>query len=126
MDTVRFEVPGEPVSKERPRVTRTGGTYTPKRTEVAEHKVGWWFKNAAHGWRVDPDADFHVTMRFYAKTRRRRDIDNMIKLVFDSLNKIAWKDDTQITRLVAEKHYDKERPRTEVEIVRVTQKRATP
>lgn len=33
------------------------------------------------------------------------DIDNMIKGVFDALNKIAWKDDAQVIRVVSAKHY---------------------
>lgn len=33
------------------------------------------------------------------------DIDNVVKLVADSLNGIMWHDDAQIVRLVAEKRY---------------------
>ena len=36
---VSFVVPGEPVGKGRPRFTRTGRAYTPKKTETAESIV---------------------------------------------------------------------------------------
>lgn len=33
------------------------------------------------------------------------DIDNMIKGIFDALNKIAWKDDAQVISVISQKHY---------------------
>ena len=43
------------------------------------------------------------------------DLDNIAKMILDSLNKIAYKDDNQIVRLVIEKFYSEE-PRVEIEI----------
>ena len=42
-----------------------------------------------------------------------KDIDNLQKLIFDSLNGIFWKDDKQICWVEAQKKYS-ERPRTEL------------
>ena len=36
---IYFEIPGEPVAKARPRVTKQGITYTPKKTENYENLV---------------------------------------------------------------------------------------
>ena len=36
---------------------------------------------------------------------KKPDIDNIVKVVLDSMNKFAFKDDTQITKLEVEKKY---------------------
>ena len=46
---------------------------------------------------------------------KKPDIDNLIKSVLDSLNGIAYKDDSQIVTVVAEKFYS-DVPRLELEI----------
>jgi Holliday junction resolvase RusA-like endonuclease len=38
----------------------------------------------------------------------RPDIDNLEKAVLDALNGVAWKDDTQVARVVKEKTYGTE------------------
>lgn len=116
---VRFTVPGEPRSKERPRHGKGGRTYTPKTTADAEAKVAWWFKNAAPDWLVDEENPFGVFARFVAGTRRRRDSDNMIKLVLDALNHVTWRDDFQVKEIVALIGYEKGNARTEVTIYKL-------
>lgn len=37
---------------------------------------------------------------------KKPDIDNIVKIILDALNKIAFKDDNQITKLDVEKKYD--------------------
>ena len=39
---------------------------------------------------------------------KRPDIDNVVKCIMDSLNKLAYKDDAQVVALVAEKCYGAE------------------
>lgn len=46
---------------------------------------------------------------------KKPDIDNILKSVFDGLNGIAFKDDTQIIRIQTEKFYSNE-PRIDIEI----------
>lgn len=46
---------------------------------------------------------------------KKPDIDNIAKCVLDALNKLAYRDDTQVVKLHMEKHYA-EIPRVEVEI----------
>lgn len=62
--------------------------------------------------------DIEVSVHLYFGTKRRCDIDNFNKILFDSLTGIVWTDDSQIIRSVTEKHYDKYNPRIEIEILR--------
>jgi len=39
---------------------------------------------------------------------KKPDIDNIVKIILDSMNKFAFKDDTQITKLSVEKKYGEE------------------
>jgi len=108
---VRFTVWGEPKSKQRPRVTKRG-TYTPKETMDAERRVRdiWRERNAEQF-----EHQVVVTIDFYNGNRRRRDLDNMAKLVLDALNGEAFADDVQVIELNVRKFYtDKHRARTEI------------
>lgn len=46
---------------------------------------------------------------------KKPDIDNIAKSILDALNKLAYRDDTQVVTLHMEKHYAED-PRVEVEI----------
>lgn len=110
---IRFTVPGEPRSKQRPRVTERG-TYTPKETIEAEKLVRNYYA-AAEG----PFFEYQVKVdiKFYNGNRRRRDLDNMAKLVLDALNKVAFADDYQVVELNLAKFFStKELARTEITI----------
>ena len=92
---VRFTIDGEPKSKQRARVTARG-TYTPTETREAEQRVrtAWEQTNA------DPfEYQVIVTIDFFNGNKRRRDLDNMAKLVLDALNKVAYADDYQVVGL---------------------------
>lgn len=118
----RFTIDGEPVSKSRARFTKRGSkmvAYTPEKTKAAEEAVAWAFKQAAPGWQPDSDSAFGVAALFFADTRQRRDVDNMIKLICDGLNKIAWADDSQVHEVSGRRGYDQPgNARTEVMIYR--------
>lgn len=58
-----------------------------------------------------------VNILYYFGTKRRMDIDNFNKILFDACNKRVWKDDVQITEMHVFKEYDKEDPRIELIIV---------
>ncbi len=106
---VRFEVWGEPRPKQRPRVTQRG-TFTPKETIEAEKRI-------RHCWRKLGQEPFAhqllVEIDFYNGNKRKRDLDNMAKLVLDALNHEAYDDDTQVVELNVRKFYTStERART--------------
>lgn len=114
----RFTVEGEPKSKARPRFSSRGGkvhAYTPQATKNAEQMVAWKFREAARGWEAPKDQTFGVAAKFFNGTRQRRDVDNMIKLVCDALNGVAWDDDNQVNEVSGRKVHDPNGdPRTEV------------
>lgn len=121
----RFTIEGEPVSKSRARFTKRGSktrTYTPEKTRQAEEKVAWLFRQAARGHKPDPDSTYGVMALFFAGTRQRRDVDNMLKLILDGLNKVAWADDDQVVEVSGRKSFENRAPkraRTEVVVYRV-------
>ncbi len=94
-------IPGEPVAKGRPRFTKNGGVYTPKKTLDAESDIGWALK--AECREVDAVSRFSVSLEFW--TKKRADIDNLAKLVLDAANGVIWADDSQVWALRALKVY---------------------
>jgi crossover junction endodeoxyribonuclease RusA len=99
MSEYRLVIPQRAVPKGRPRVT-TNGTYTPERTKAWEAKVGWEFVEL-HG---KPLIEGEVLMALtFSGARAAQDVDNLAKGVLDALNGIAYADDRQVTRLVADK-----------------------
>lgn len=116
----RFTVEGEPVSKARPRFTRTGRSFTPQATVDAEHNMAAAFRAAATDHEVVDDLTYGVTALFFHGTRQRRDVDNCLKLVLDGLNGQAWADDAQVTEVSGRKSLvHPSEARTEVVVYRV-------
>lgn len=119
-----FIVDGEPVSKARARFTNyrsPGRMYTPEKTLTAEKRMGYEFRRAGGVLNPDAEVTFGVSATFYNGTHQRRDVDNMLKLVLDGLNKVAWVDDNQVVEAGGRKRYtgDKSSAHTEVVIYRV-------
>ena len=117
-----FTIPGEPVPKGRPRFARRGSavmTYTPKKTAGAEDAVAGCFRRAAGSSIPDPAAAYGLTAVFCCGTRYRHDTDNLLKLLLDALNAVAWPDDDQVTEISARKYWgQREEARTEVTVYR--------
>jgi len=128
-----FTVPGEPVPQPRPRVSTRGGfarAYVPAKHPVHAYRdaVAAAARAAGagvHGEPVSVVIDF-VWERPKSHMRKsgvkpdapvlpRPDLDNTTKAVLDSLNGVAWEDDSQVQRLVVEKSYGPE-ARTTVRI----------
>jgi Holliday junction resolvase RusA-like endonuclease len=53
---------------------------------------------------------------FYFETKRRRDLDNQNKILFDALSGIVYDDDSQISELRLRREYDRARPRIEIQV----------
>lgn len=123
---IAFSVPGDPVSQPRPRVSTVGGfgrAYVPKSHAVHAYRRA--VAQAAQAAGCEPGSepvnvviDFvfarpksHLRksgLRADAPVLPRCDLDNMAKAVLDSLNGVAWVDDSQVSRLVIEKSYGSE------------------
>lgn len=121
-----FEMPGDIVGKARPRMnTRTGKTYTPTKTKDYEYLLRQWFVMNYPNFEtiegrvaVSIIAYFDIPKSTSKKRKmemlkvnisptKKPDIDNIVKIVLDAMNKFAFKDDTQVTRLEVEKIYSK-------------------
>jgi Holliday junction resolvase RusA-like endonuclease len=134
MIQIMFTVYGEPVAKGRPRFSTRGKfpvAYTPEKTKTYESEVGMMAKaamGASEALEGALEAFIYVTFAVpasYSKKRteaclsdlekhtKRPDLDNVIKLIFDGMNGIVFKDDSQITSIHATKVYG-EVPKVEV------------
>ena len=111
LDGVTVFVPHKPVPKGRPRMTRRGRVFTPKRTIDAETLVAEaWGDNKKFVGAVGvvmllgSDGTLITVFPHEAEPQKLRgDIDNYVKTIMDGLNGKAWDDDKQVTYLVAEK-----------------------
>ena len=113
---MQFTVYGPCVGKQRPRMTRTGHTYTPKATKDYESEVLMAFAMEENDLIFDnpvaADIQIFVTMpKAWSKKRkamnidkppidiRTPDLDNVAKSILDALNGVAYKDDKQVVSL---------------------------
>lgn len=130
-----FEVPGVPVGKARPRVTRNG-TYVPKRTKQYMDTI-----REAYGWRylfdgpvfMEVYAWFPMPKRMTKRDRKRieeldylythkPDGDNVLKAVKDALNGMAYADDAQVAYESILRKYAREGEAPRIEVVLYDQK----
>ena len=121
--SITIDVPGQPVAKGRPRFTRGGFAYTPAKTARYEQRVRAAALRVMDG---SPPLEGPIALRLmfnmevpksWPKKKRadafsgkvlpisRPDIDNICKCVIDGLNGVLFKDDSQITDLIASKRY---------------------
>lgn len=135
---VRFTVLGEPKGKGRPRFsTMTGSASTPKRTVNYETLVHMEYMSQCPGIQFPDDAMLDMRILAYysipkSASRKKKaamlagdirptkkpDMDNVVKIIADSLNQVAYRDDTQIVDCQCRKFYSNE-PRVEVIIRQV-------
>lgn len=119
-----FEVPGKIRGKARPKVnTYTLKAYTPQETKDYEQLIQQYFivkypKYIPIEGRVlvkicacfpipknTSKKNIDLMLENRISPTKKPDIDNVVKIVLDALNKIAFKDDNQITKLYVEKIY---------------------
>lgn len=118
------EVVSKIIGKERPRLNMiTGHVYTPNKTKEYETLIQQEFivkykKIEQIETRVLIEIIAHIKIPKNAKKGDREkmlldeispikkpDIDNIAKVVLDSLNKFIIKDDTQVSKIIIEKKY---------------------
>lgn len=110
---IQFTVPGDPVVKGRPRFTKYGKAYTPKATLDAEKAI----KKIVENQGITPfDEPVGMEVAFFCQTKRRTDGDNLMKLVLDACNEVAYTDDYLVeeVRYRVFRRAEGEEPRTEV------------
>lgn len=115
---VNFTVHGEPQGKARPRFTKTGRTYTPKKTADYEDSIRCAYPGHMMSGAVDVYIEaFFSVPKSYSKAKRSKclaneikptkkpDGDNIIKAVLDALNGTAYHDDSQVVYVAIAKYY---------------------
>lgn len=122
-EIIAFTIKAEAVGKARPRFTRFGHVYTPKKTADFERLVKADARRiigsrSAYG----RDIAIGLTLNFFfappkswsnAKQKRsygkpkttKCDLDNLVKSVLDAFNGVIYEDDANITDLTATKRY---------------------
>lgn len=75
-------------------------------------------RQAKKQWHSEPlKCPITVVIDTYHDNHRKNDWDNFHKLSMDALTGICYQDDSQIEQAIVTKHYDKENPRIEIEIL---------
>ena len=126
MKAYQFIVEGQPKGKGRPRFTTSGGyprTYTPLETRRYEERIRECFFEQVKEPIEKDKIDTLQIIAFYqvpaSESKKRKqlmidgklsptvkpDLDNVIKVVLDALNGIAYNDDKQLLNIYASKFY---------------------
>ena len=100
--TFNFKVYGKPRGKQRPRFTKSGHVYTPKETVNYEREIRTAFLTAG-GQPLNGEIKIELIAAFKRPPACKPDVDNILKIVMDALNKIAYDDDKQVVEVVAYK-----------------------
>lgn len=114
-------VKGDPVGKGRPRFTKQGRTYTPKKTKEYETRVRLaWIE--AGGPYLDGNIDVHINAYFkmpsgWSRKKmtemegkpcgKKPDADNILKSILDGLQGAAFEDDKQVTYCTVAKYWSR-------------------
>ena len=122
-------VEGKIKGKARPRMTKVGHTYTPQDTVNYENWVRLCYKQQSNkkleGSIQATIIAYFAVPKSYSKTKRldcvlnnlrptkKPDADNIAKIILDSLNGIAYDDDSQIVELTVIKNWTDEQERVE-------------
>ena len=128
---IKFKILGKPRGKQRPRMCVRFGkqvTYTPKQTSEYEKLVKasymavskMFFKKGVP-LEVSIFAFFSGKYSDSCWATKKPDSDNIIKIVLDGLNKVAYYDDSQVCKVNFEKKYA-DIPRVEVKIKSLEEK----
>ena len=134
---VRFVIPGPPKGKGRPRFSQVAGhakATTPKDTVLYENLVRTEYQRQCGEARFEDGSMLDLRVVAYypipsSKSKKQQrlmeagvirpttkpDNDNILKIIADSLNQIAYKDDAQVVDTQVRKFYSR-RPRVAVVI----------
>lgn len=128
---VKFIIDGKPQGKGRPRLSY-GRIKTPEQTVIYENYIKLLYRSQIKIYFEGPIKMiincFYPIAKSDSKKKKQAklngeirphnikpDADNVIKVICDALNTVAYKDDTQIVELVTTKHFG-DKPRVEVTI----------
>jgi Holliday junction resolvase RusA-like endonuclease len=91
---IAFTIAGKVAGKARPRPGRRAW-YVP--TQELQNDIGWQAKVAMKQAKLEPlIGNVAIDIEIISNSVARSDIDNVLKLLCDALNKIVYDDDRQI------------------------------
>lgn len=133
---IQFEVLGEPQGKQRPRFKNLNSkviTYTPSKTAQYENLVKASYRQVSDN-KFQKGTPLELTILAFfgvpksaSRVKHRQmvykeilptkkpDSDNIIKIICDALNGLAYEDDSQVCRVLFDKSYA-ETPKVKIEI----------
>jgi len=94
--------------------------YLTDKAQAFKGQVQHFAKQAGYAPTTDP---IRVDITMTCKNKHRRDLDGICKLILDSMNKVAYKDDSQIIELHAYKKFGKV-AQTEIKVYRLVDEKA--
>lgn len=119
-----FEVPGKVRGKGRPRFMRNGHTYTDKNTTAYEKLIqASYLKSTSYisqksvrismyvcfaPNKTDTKKNKVIKLKNSLWPSKKPDVDNVVKVVLDALNKVAYSDDTQVNEIHVIRHWCEE------------------
>ncbi|NFO71596.1 RusA family crossover junction endodeoxyribonuclease [Clostridium botulinum] len=128
---MKIVIDGKPMGKQRPRFnSKTGNTYTPDKTVNYENWVKLCYQQQCKGEKLTGKIAASI-MAYYPipkntskikknymllgieRPTKKPDVDNIAKVILDSLNSFAYDDDKQIVTCGISKWYGED-PRVEV------------
>ena len=143
---IELTILGEPFGKQRPRViTRGKGAsraFTPQKTVNYENYIKLLYRQKYKNFKFEDKVPLYVQITAFYKIppskpkyikglmfkgemlpTKKPDVDNIIKIILDSLNGLAYKDDAQIVARTCQKLYvnDDNEPRVEVKIEKIVE-----
>ena len=141
-------IDGNPFGKQRPRVVRirkgarkgASRAFTPEKTANYENYIKTLYRQKyGRHTSFKEDDELHLDIKAYykiakstpkylkemmitgmIKPTKKPDVDNIIKIIADSLNEVAYKDDKQIVACSCQKFYASE-PRVEIVISKLNE-----
>jgi Holliday junction resolvase RusA-like endonuclease len=136
MNYLSLTIPGKPLGKQRPRVLKNGITYTPAETVNYENFVKLLYIQQHKDIKLEGPLrmiirafykitkstnkrDKELMLKNIIRPTKKPDMDNIIKIIADALNGLAYRDDSQIVECKIEKYYSNEE-RVEIEIEEVS------
>ncbi|MBY6800142.1 RusA family crossover junction endodeoxyribonuclease [Clostridium botulinum] len=133
---MKIVIDGKPMGKQRPRFNgKTGRAYTADKTIIYENWVKLCYQQQCAGEKLTGKITANI-MAYYPipkntskikkhymllgieRPTKKPDIDNIAKIVLDSLNNLAYRDDKQVVSCCISKWYS-ENPRVTVELEEV-------
>jgi Holliday junction resolvase RusA-like endonuclease len=132
---ITITIPGEPVAQGRPRTTRTGHVYDPKKSRDFKTRV-WLaakekqpetllegplkveidiYKSIPVSWSKNKKA---AAMAGIKRPTGKPDVDNYVKSCCDGMNGVIWVDDSQIVELLVRKWYS-DKPQAVIDIAQM-------